>query len=163
MSKYHQFPEYSDRVVARYQKAIPCKLSGTRLSPNDDNTRIDFILSSREENFENGAIRFNYKDDVIELYSDKEARMFQAINNRLFEAGSLVPYTDSPAEVKIDNALSQDQIKALAKYGNKAQFAEKLKEFDSWVPVSRVLAELDENAPMWRRDLLLQRLNELKG
>ncbi len=163
MSKYHQYPEYSDRVVARYQKTVPCKSAGTRLNPHDDVTRMDFLLESREDNFEDGTVKFNYRDDVVELYSDKEARMFKSLNSKLFEEGSIAPFDEKPAEVKMDNALTDSDIKALAKYGTREKFAEKLKEFDSWVPVSRILAQLDENSPVWRRDLIMKRLDELRS
>jgi hypothetical protein len=162
MSKYHQYPEYSDRVVARYQKTIPCKIAGIRLNPHDDVTRMDFLLESREENFEGDSVTFNYRDDIVELYSDKEARMFKSLNAKLFEEGVLVPYSETPAEVRMDNTLSDVEVKALAKFGTKEKFAEKLREFDSWVPVSRILAQLDENSPVWRRDLVMKRLEELR-
>jgi hypothetical protein len=162
MSKYHQYPEFSDRVVARYQKTVPCKISGIRLNPHDDSTRIDFLLESQEDNYANGTVIFNYKDDVVELYSDKEARMFKSLNGKLFEEGAIVDYNDTPAEVKMDNALTDAEVKALAKYGTREKFTEKLKEFDSWVPVSRILAQLDENSPVWRRDILMKRLEELR-
>lgn len=162
MSKYHQYPEYSDRVIARYQKTIPCKIAGLRLNPHDDLTRIDFLLESQEDNYEDGSVVFNYRDDVVELYSEKEARMFKSLNGKLFEEGSIVEYNDKPAEVKMENALTDAEVKALAKYGTREKFAEKLKEFDSWVPVSRILAQLDENSPVWRRDILMKRLEELR-
>lgn len=162
MSRYHQYPEYSDRVVARYQKTIPCKIAGIRLNPHDDMTRMDFLLESREDNFVDNSVVFNYRDDIIELYSDKEARMFKSLNAKLFEEGAIAPYNEAPAEVRMDNTLSDAEVKALAKYGTKEKFAEKLKEFDSWVPVSRILAQLDENSPVWRRDLLMKRLEELR-
>ena len=162
MSKYHQYPEYSDRVVARYQKTIPCKIAGIRLNPHDDVTRMDFLIESREDNFIDNAVVFNYKDDIIELYSDKEARMFKSLNAKLFEDGAIAPYNEAPAEVRMDNMLTDNDVKSLAKFGTKDKFAEKLKEFDSWVPVSRILAQLDENSPVWRRDLLMKRLEELR-
>ena len=162
MSKYHQYPEYSDRVVARYQKTIPCKIAGIRLNPHDDVTRMDFLIESREENFIDNAVVFKYKDDIIELYSDKEARMFKSLNAKLFEDGAIAPYNEAPAEVRMDNMLTDNDVKSLAKFGTKDKFAEKLKEFDSWVPVSRILAQLDENSPVWRRDLLMKRLEELR-
>ena len=100
--------------------------------------------------------------DVIELYSEKEARMFKALNAKLFEEGSLVPFNDKPREVKTDNMLTDDEIKALAKFGTKEKFAARLQEFNSWIPISRILAQLDENSPTWRRDLLMKRLDELR-
>lgn len=162
MSKYHQYPEYSDRVVARYQKTIPCKIAGIRLNPHDDVTRMDFLIESREDNFIDNAVVFKYKDDIIELYSEKEARMFKSLNAKLFEDGAIAPYNEVPAEVRMDNMLTDNDVKSLAKFGTKDKFAEKLKEFDSWVPVSRILAQLDENSPVWRRDLLMKRLEELR-
>ncbi len=163
MSKYHQYPEYSDRVVARYQKTIPCKLSGIRLNPHDDITRMDFLLESREDNYAEGSVTFNYRDDIVELYSEKEARMFKALNSKLFQDGSLVPYVEVPSEVRMDNMLTDAEVKALAKFGTKDKFALKLQEFNSWVPVSRILAQLDETSPLWRRDLVMKRLEELRA
>jgi len=160
MSKYHQYPEYSDRVVERYQKTVPCKLSGIRLNPHDDVTRIDFLLKSKAD--DSNAAEFSYMHDVIELYSEKESRMFKALNAKLFEEGSLVPFNDKPREVKTDNMLTDDEIKALAKFGTKEKFAARLQEFNSWIPISRILAQLDENSPTWRRDLLMKRLDELR-
>jgi hypothetical protein len=161
MSKYHQYPEFSDHVVARYQKTLPCKLSGIRLNPHNPTERVDFILASREDNFHDGQLTFDPDTDVIELYSEQEKRMFEALNKKSFQAGKLAPYTDTPQPIETKHALTEEQIKALSTYGNKTQFKAKLDEFESWVPVSRILAYLNEDSPEWRRKLLLERMNEL--
>jgi hypothetical protein len=51
MSKYHQYPEFANTVIARYQKTLPCKLAGIRLNPHNPTERVDFILASHEDNF----------------------------------------------------------------------------------------------------------------
>ena len=161
MSKYHQYPEFANTVIARYQKTLPCKLAGIRLNPHNPTERVDFILASHEDKFVNGTLTFDYDTDVVELYSEQELRMFEALNKKAFQAGKLAPYTDTPQPIETKHALTEETIKALSKYGNKEQFKAKLEEFDSWVPVSRILAYLDENSPEWRRKALLDRMNEL--
>ena len=161
MSVAHQFPEFSDQVVARYQKVIPCKIAGIRLNPHNLAERVDFLLASEEDNFNDGKLTFNYATDVVEIYSEQEHRMFQPLNKRLFEDGKLAPFDEVPQPIETKHALTEEQIKALSTYGNKTQFKAKLDEFTSFVPVSRIMTYLTEDSPEWRRTLLMQRLNEL--
>lgn len=154
MSKNHQYPEF-DTPVARWRKAVVYKVTGVRLSPYNESERIDFLLESKEDQ------PFSYFDDVIELYSEKESRLFAVLNRAAIERGLLIPYTEAPKEVVTSNALTDDELKDLATYGNKVQFTAKVKEITSWVTLSRLLTQLTENSPKWREDAIKARLAEL--
>ena len=157
MSKFHQYPEFSNTVQLRYKKAVPCKVAGIRLNPHDNTQRIDFLLASNEDG------TFDPYRDVVELYTDQEVRMFPALNRALIESGKLVPYTDKPQQVQTINALSDETLQEIMTTGNKAQFTKRLQGITSWVPIARMLSMVTEDTVKWREELLKARLAELSN
>lgn len=88
-------------IVARYMKTVSYAVGGLRRNPNT-NYEEGFILQTDESDFATGKWsdkgqepsywRFNYLNDVVELYSEFEHNAFKHRNKYLLENGLLVEY-----------------------------------------------------------------------
>lgn len=103
-------------VIARYMKTTSYALGGFRRNPNT-NLEEDFILMTDEEDFSVGRwgngvkdpsyYRFNYNNEVVELYSDYEHKAFLFRNKKLLDEGKLVEY-DNTEDGKVMEAVPPD-------------------------------------------------------
>jgi hypothetical protein len=98
-----------DEPVAKYMKTVGYAVSGSRINPNSPLEAPEletFILRTSNDDFAPGTWgqyykeasywRFNYMNDVVELYSDAELRMFKLRNKALLDKGLLIEYDDTP-------------------------------------------------------------------
>lgn len=124
-SKNHQFIELSDKVVKRYVRTDIAPITGMRLDPVNPTIRLDWLLATPEENYDfipftsektTQAVQktFSYHEEVIELYSAQEVRVFEQLNRQLIQAGKLKEYTDTAPALDTSNALTDLQVIKLA-------------------------------------------------
>jgi len=172
----HQFPEFSDRVIARYVKTVMTPISGYRLNPRNGvnpNERIEFLLTTDESDIEvipyddgqdtkHKQVRFSYDNEVLELYSDLEVRSFERMNRLLIENGILVPYSESAPEIDKTNLLTPREIKTLIK-STPDILKEKLSVITSLQILEKILTEMENNdtTTMAQLKIVKARLNEL--
>jgi len=135
--------------VKRYMKAMPITytITGWRLDP-ETGKKIDFLLSCPglplTAKYEDLTKRtFSYDDDVVELYSDKEVRMFVQMNKYLFQKGLIQEFEGEPDEVDTSNVLSDKEVMAIALM-TPAKLTARLEEIDSEITVKRILATAEE-------------------
>jgi hypothetical protein len=124
MSHNHQFIELEDKVVKRYAKTINSVLTGFRLDPRRPENRLDWMLASPRKLFsvvwEDGQQpyvqrnNFSYDDEVIELYSEGEVRLFERLNRDSIESGALKVYTNPAPAVDTTNLLTDEEVDAIA-------------------------------------------------
>jgi len=161
MSKNHQFIEFDMQVVERWVKTCAHMVSGKRFNPYKPSETIDWVLRTNPTNFDFSKINkaqypdaaskitFVYEDEVLELYSDNEARLFRRLNKGLIERGLLKQYLGSPSQVNINNTVSDQELEEIASITTIAAFKKKLYGLSSAVTVGRlitVLKTLDKKA-----------------
>lgn len=124
-SKNHQFLDLSDQVVRRYVRTDIAPLTGYRLNPTNPTMQMDWLLATPEENYDfipytsektTQVVQktFSYHDEVLELYSDKEVRVFEQLNRKLLQEGKLKEYTEVAPELDTVNTLTDIQVIRLA-------------------------------------------------
>lgn len=124
-SRNHQYVELSEQVVKRYVRTTLEPLTGYRTDPLNPNVRVDWLLATPDRNYtyipytpeHTTQVRqdaFTYEDEVLELYSAAEVRVFQQLNKGLIEGGKLKEYTDVAPELDTSNALSDIQVVKIA-------------------------------------------------
>lgn len=118
MSYNIQYVEHKDRVKAKYVKTKPHMVAGVRIDPNDNKSRIEFLIRTPEKDFDFDKKQqkyFSYEDEVVELYSDAEVKIFSRANKVLIEAGILIPFEGKEQEVRLENSQTDEQLKQLLK------------------------------------------------
>jgi hypothetical protein len=142
MSVNHQYMQFAGKAIAKYVKTVPYNVSGYRLNPLDLDQRVDFMLSTPDKNFDYETKKvkeFTYDDEVLELYSEREAGSFLRMNRTLIETGLIKEFVGDQAEIKESNFLSDEAVAELVSTKLPAQLKNKLKEIDSLVTLERVL------------------------
>jgi hypothetical protein len=152
MSKNHQFIEFETQTVARWTKTVPHMVSGKRVNPYKTNEHIDFVLKTDQRSFNFELINktaypnpsekftFVYEDEVVEIYSEMEEKLFQRLNKGLIERGLLKKYEGIHSSIDTSNALSDEDINTIATITNLLVFKKRLKEITSSVTIERVIA-----------------------
>ena len=159
MSKSHQFYEFEDKIVERWVKTVPHMVSGVRFNPYKPDQTIDFVLKTSSNNFNydrasksytaDSKIIFAYEDEVLELYSESEARLFKRLNKGLIERGLLKPYKGEADAINTSNTLSDDDINIIASMTNIPAFKKRLQDITSVPTLDRIhtaLITLDRKA-----------------
>ena len=161
MSTNHIYIELEEKVFARYIKTVPSILSGIRADPYDLKSRIPFILrtpesrviwetetNEAEEHTANVVIKslkpVIYEDEVLEVYSDVENRVFQQLNRKLLETGILIPYHETRTQLDTVNILSDQEILEIANSPSIPVFKKKLKAITSAWVLDRISSKLEE-------------------
>lgn len=124
-------------IVARYRKTVSYGVAGYRRNPNDNSEEV-FMLRTNDEDFAFGGYtskgknpsywRFNYENDVVELYSDFEHKRFLQRNKTALDDGVLVAFdeiadgTVLDADIPEENPFEEEEIAVKAPaivFGNK--------------------------------------------
>lgn len=152
MSKNHQFFEFDTKIVERWVKTVPHMVSGKRFNPYKPDETIDFVLKTDPSNFNydqsskvsfpnsERKVTFAYEDEVLELYSDNEVRLFQRLNRGLIERGLLKRYEGTASSINAINALSDEEVEEIAGLPNLLSYKKRLNEITSVVTIERVMA-----------------------
>lgn len=172
MSQNHQFIAFDSQIVKRYAKTITGILTGYRLDPNRPENRIDWLLSSPNKYFqvvwEDGKepkiIRtgFSYDDEVIELYSDTEVRLFERLNRAAIENGALKLYYDGAPDIDTTNFMSDDEVETIAMIKQIPAIKKKIAGIYSELTLKRILAAVEQHdRPMSVAKAIQARIDEL--
>ncbi len=174
MSQNHQFIAFEDKIVKRYRKTTINILTGYRLDPYRPENRIDWLLSSPNKLFqvvwEDGqqpkTVRTNtsYEDEVIELYSDVEVRLFERLNRSAIENGMLVVYEESAPVVETENALTDAEVEQVATIKQLPSLKKKVSAINSVITLKRILEAVEKHdRPMSVAKTIQGRINELSA
>lgn len=134
------FIEYDDRIIARYKRTCVHAISGIRIHPTS-NERVSFMLNSDWRDFDPATekVKFNYSNDIIEIYSEQEDKVFRALNAYLFHNGFIAPYAGGRDVVSTTNSMSDEAISDLAGNQSIVEFSDKINALDSVVTLQRIL------------------------
>lgn len=174
MSHNHQFIAFDDKIVKRYAKTTTNILTGFRLDPYRPENRIDWLLSSPNKLFqviwEDGqqpkTIRtgFSYDDEVIELYSDVEVRLFERLNRKAIESGALKLYNEGAPAVDTTNFMTDEEIEAIATTKQLPSIKKKVADIYSQLTLKRILQAVEKHdRPMSVAKAIQDRINELSA
>lgn len=172
MSHNHQFIAFDDKIVKRYAKTTINILTGYRLDPYRPENRIDWLLSSPNKLFEvvweDGkepiTLRtgFSYEDEVIELYSDVEVKLFERLNRAAIENGALKIYTDSAPDIDTTNFMTDSEVEEIAVTKQLSSIKKKVADIYSILTLKRILASVEKHdRPMSIAKAIQDRINEL--
>lgn len=175
----HQFLEFSDQVVKRYTKSRLQPITGWRLNPRNavnPNERLEFLLATPEANVEfipygDGEptkvkqIKFSYEDEVVELYTEVEARSFERMNRLLIENGLLIEYNDTASAVNTVNTLSDAELRKIAKLKLISAFKTRVNELTSIYTLESLMniMETIDTVTVAQMKAVKERINELKS
>jgi len=174
MSKNHQYIEFEDRIIKRYEKTVPSVLTGLRLDPHRPENRIDWLLVSPTSSFKQtwtdgekptlDRVAFSYADEVVELYSDVEVRLFERLNKAAIEAGLLIPYEGEAPAINTDNALIDTNVFSVASIKQVTALKKRINDITSIITLNRVLeAAKDLDRPISIIKAIESRINELSS
>jgi hypothetical protein len=163
MSIHNIYPEFSDQVVKRYTKTTVHAIAGKRLDPYHPDQRIDFLLISDERNYnhESRKLAFDYDTDVIELYSEREVRLFATLNKATISAGMLIVHDESAPVVRQENALTDSDIIRILLITNRLVLRKRLTEIDSPITLKRVKELLTPDHKAWYAEEVNNRLTAI--
>lgn len=136
------FPDLEDKIYSRYRKAAVCMIGGVRGDPYKGGYhRLEYVLKSKFDNFnpETGEVTFSYSDDIIEIYSADEDKLFRQLNASAIKQGSLVPYAQAREEVDMSSALPDEEIAELAGAKNLLNFKKRVSEITSLITLRRLV------------------------
>lgn len=174
MSHNHQYIQLSEKIVARYTKTIPGIITGYRSDPFRPENRIDWLLKTPETNFlfvpdERGVTKlvrkdFSYDDEVIELYSTDEVKLFQRWNKGLLESGVLVLYEDKAPDIDTTNILTDTQVTEIAATKQLLALRKKIAALTSIHSLQRIEKAAEElDRPFSIIKAIQERIHELSG
>lgn len=178
-SMNHQFIQFNGEAVKRYTKTRLQPITGWRLNPENavnPNERIEFLLATPEDNLEftpygdgeNTKIRqvkFSYEDEVLELYTEQEAKSFERMNRLLIQNGLLVEYSETMPAIDTTNILSDAEMQKLARMKTLLSFKARIAGITSVYTLEKLLEVMDTvdtvtNAQM---KAVKERINEFKS
>jgi len=172
MSHNHQYIEFDSRVVKRYAKTTVGMLTGYRIDPKRPENRVAWMLSSPRASFHHEwrdgekpvLVRadFKYEDEIIELYSEDEIRLFERWNRRNIEEGLLKVYDAAAPDVSTINLVSDEELDKVAQYKQNARIVEKVNEYTSVHTLRRLLSAVEKHDRSYSIiKLINERINEL--
>ena len=163
-SVHNIYPEFSDQVVERWQKATIHAVAGTRLDPYQTGKRITFLMMSRDENFsvETRVLAFDYDSDVIELYSEREKKLFASLNRDAIQRGLLKPYAGEAPDVDTTNALSDEELADILAIATAKELHARLQTLTAMPPLRRLLDGLTDNHKQWFARAIEKRIQEIE-
>lgn len=150
MSENHQYLELQGKdVFARYQKTQVAALALTRPDPHDLSKRAHVLVITPESALRykkdndgydifDGRETVSYDDEVIEIYSEMEDKIFRRLNEKLFADGELVAYEERRTARDTSNALTQSEVVDIANLKNLPLFRSKLKGVTSLITLDRI-------------------------
>lgn len=158
-SKNHQFSLLKDRVYSRFAKTTVGGLAFVRLNPADNDQTLDGILISHEDsyNIETKAWSFDYRTDVIELYSEVEHTYFVAVNRQLISAGKLIPYAGTDTLPDTPVAIMPGDITSIVKLSD-AAFIETINGITEETTLQRIKMALTRSDSLIKHENIVNRI-----
>ena len=163
MSVHNVYPEFEDLVVARWRKAVIHGVAGIRIDPYKTDARISFLLQSDNDKYDvtTKILTFDYETDVLELYSERESKLFANLNRNAIQRGLLVQYEQSRDAVDTSNAINDDTLAEILEYKNRPQFKKALGAITSSVTIKRLNGLLTPQHKLWMLEEIKTRLEQL--
>lgn len=122
--------------VARYSKAVEYNISGMRLDL--EGKPVDFLLATQVPG------TFQYNDEVVEIYTEKEHRYFMNANRHLLEAGLVKPYGQSKDKTNLSQVLSDEDVAAIVALRIPSAIAKRIADINSIAVLNRVYSHAEE-------------------
>jgi hypothetical protein len=135
------YPSISTGVYKKYAKVPINMLAGLRSDPLDTKVNVGWVLSTDEKNFDlasNSRTAFVYDDEVIEIYSETEDKIFKRLNKALFSKGLLKDYNEDELPVNLKNFVNDSEIYEIVELRSLAEFNSRLEKFDSVATLQRI-------------------------
>jgi hypothetical protein len=143
MARNNIYPTKSHEVYKRYAKVPTNIVAGLRADPFDSRVQVGWTLSTSEEDFNyetKTRAKFNYENEVIEIYSEQEDALFRRLNKNLLSKGLLKEYTGVDADAgDTANFLTDAQVNAVVEIRSLADFTQELSKFTSEDTLQRIL------------------------
>lgn len=159
MSINTQFIQHADSVYKRYKKTQLAALSGKRPDPDDLSKQMAFLLITPESKIHYKSVKqgdidvmefsgrdpkLDYDDEILEIYSEREDKVFRALNKKLIESGLLVETNESREDLHTENALTDHDIDVIARSKTPLAFNAHLKKITSLATLDRIKSRLLE-------------------
>ena len=162
-SRHNVYPEFSDQIYERWKKTTVHAVAGWRLDPHKPDSRISFVLMSREDdfNFETRHLAFVYESEVVELYSERESRLFTSLNKAAIQSGSLVLHEEKTPDVDTSNALTDHDIAEILAIKAPATLKARLKKITAVAALNRIKAALTPEHKQWFSTALENRITDV--
>ena len=165
MSRNNIYPEMQ-KVFKRYAKVPVFIVAGLRLDPTDSRTQVGWTLSTSEDSFDFEGKRrteFVYDDEVIEIYSEEEDKLFKRINKSLFSRGLLKEYNEEDLPPDLTNFMSDADIDEIVDLKTMSEFTKRLDSLTSVPTIKRIHeAALNKNKPIKKIQAIEARLKAVQ-
>lgn len=140
MSKNNIYPSF-DVVYKRYAKVPIHIVAGDRVDPQDSTKNVGWTLSTSEDSYDFEAkkrTQFVYEDEVIEIYTELEDKMFQRMNKTLFSNGLLKEYNKEALPPDLTNFLSDAEVLEIVEIKSLIDLAKRLQQLTSVTTLNRI-------------------------
>ena len=151
MAKNNIYPAF-ETIYKRYAKVPVHIVAGDRVDPHDSSKNVGWTLSTQEESFDFDTKRrsaFVYEDEVIELYSELEDKLFKRMNKSLFVNGLLKEYNEADLQPDLTNFLTDEEINEIVELKSMTEFNKRLYSLTALSTLQRVReAAVYQNKPI---------------
>lgn len=166
MATNNIYPAMQDQVYKRYAKVPINVIGGLRVDPSDMRVQVGWILKTDEDNFDFETKKrkvFEYDDEVVEIYSESEDKLFRKLNSGLFSAGLLKEYNEENELIDSPNFVNDAEILRVIEIRSVAEFEAALKKFDAVATLERIKQQLvDQGKSVKKVQLVEARLKEVR-
>jgi len=155
-----------DKIYKRYTKVPVNVVGGLRVDPTDTRLQIGWVLTTGEDSYDYSTkkrTKFVYDDEVIEVYSEPEDKLFRKLNSGLFRSGLLKEYNEENELVDSPNFVNDAEILRVIEIRSLAEFEAALKKFDAVATLERIYQQLiDQGKSVKKVQLVEARLKEVR-
>jgi hypothetical protein len=155
-----------DQIYKRYTKVPINVVGGLRVDPTDPRLQIGWVLKTDEDSFDFATkkrTKFVYDNEVIEVYSESEDKLFRKLNSGLFRSGLLKEYNEENELVDSPNFVNDAEILRVIEIRSVAEFEAALKKFDAVATLERIKQQLvDQGKSVKKVQLVEARLKEVR-
>lgn len=147
MAKNNIYLTMSNSVYRRYAKVPINIIAGLRPDPVDLRVQVGWTLSTAEQDYDLAArkrVNFVYENEVIEIYSEAEDKVFRRLNRSLLDSGLLREYIGEQSNEISDNFITDDAVLVLVSMKSNADFKKELQKFTSLVTLARIKERAEE-------------------
>ena len=149
----------------RYTKVPINLVGGLRVDPTDTRLQIGWILHTDETDFDFATkkrMRFVYENEVIEIYSESEDKLFRKLNSGLFRAGLLKEFFETDEIVNSPNFVDDSEISRIVEIRSLTEFQAAVAKFDALATLERIKQQLiDQGKSVKKVQLLENRIKEV--
>lgn len=160
---YHMM---QDSIYKRYTKVPINLVGGLRVDPTDTRLQIGWVLHTDEADFDfttKKRTQFVYDNEVIEIYSESEDKLFRKLNAGLFRAGLLKEFFETDEVVSSPNFVNDSEIDRIVEIRSIADFQAELANFDALATLERIKQQLiDQGKSVKKVQLVENRIKEVR-